>query len=175
MSLGSSIQDSPSDPAPDFLSGALAALRMPTGHSVATRPAELRPPLIEVKSEKFKMKGKSMAGRLELSTFHLQLFTAFMARPRGLEPLTLGLAYQLLLSQPAQQPRGLWSGLSLRHLRRRTYSLYGSPRRFPRDCHQHYLEGFPVTVRSTLAVQFPGKGSTDCKGRCSIHLSYGRI
>ena len=47
-----------------------------------------------------------------------------MARPAGFEPATLGLAYQLRLSTPRQ---GLWSGLSLHHLRCRTYSLYGSP------------------------------------------------
>ena len=49
-----------------------------------------------------------------------------MVRPAGLEPATLGLAYQLPLSRPRQA--GLWSGLSLRHLRRHTYSLYGALR-----------------------------------------------
>ena len=49
-----------------------------------------------------------------------------MARLEGLEPSTLGLAYQLPLSRP-QPLLSLWSGLSLRRLRRRTYSLYGSP------------------------------------------------
>jgi len=50
-----------------------------------------------------------------------------LARPAGLEPATLGLAYQLPLSRP-QPSLSLWSGLSLRHLRRRTYSLYGTLR-----------------------------------------------
>ena len=35
-------------------------------------------------------------------------------------------------------------------------------------------EGFPVTVQSTVPVQFPGTGSS-LKGRCSIQLSYGRF
>ena len=52
----------------------------------------------------------------------------YMARPAGLEPATLGLAYQLPLSRP--RTASLWSGLSLRHLRRRTYSLYGTLRKF---------------------------------------------
>ena len=68
-----------------------------------------------------------------------------LARPRGFEPLTLGLAYQLLFSQPLHQ--SLWSGLSLHRLRCRTYSLYGAPwpaimagnRGFPRDCQRSGL------------------------------------
>ena len=57
-----------------------------------------------------------------LQTFYFPLFTVVLARPAGLEPAAAGLAYQLLLSQPHAS---LWSGLSLRHLRRHTYSLYG--------------------------------------------------
>ena len=63
--------------------------------------------------------------------------TCTLARPEGLEPSTLGLAYQLLLSQPEpttpasvsqRSTHSLWSGLSLHRLRCCTYSLYGTPR-----------------------------------------------
>ncbi len=51
-----------------------------------------------------------------------------LARPAGLEPATLGLAYPLPLSR---LPAGghLGSGPSLHHCRCCTYGLYGSPRR----------------------------------------------
>ena len=49
-----------------------------------------------------------------------------MARPAGLEPATVGLALPLQFSLPRQA--SLWSGLSLHHLRCRTYSLYGALR-----------------------------------------------
>lgn len=90
-----------------------------------------------------------------------------MARPAGLEPATLGLAYHYRFRGPATQV--CWSGLSLRHHRRHTYSLYGSlpalsrfsdkptaddilsalrsagahRPRFPRDCHQPRLVRVP--------------------------------
>ncbi len=84
-----------------------------------------------------------------------------LARPAGFEPATAGLAYQLPLSRPRLMS-GLWSGLSLRHLRRRTYSLYGSPRtvnalRFPRDCHQRYL------------LRVPRYSAVHCTGSVSRH------
>ena len=48
-----------------------------------------------------------------------------LARPAGLEPATLGLAYHYAFRRPV--PPGLWSGLSHHHLRCHTYSLYGTP------------------------------------------------
>ena len=90
-----------------------------------------------------------------------------LARPAGFEPATLGLAYQLLLSQPdyiGLDPRlrgddtygvSLWSGLSLHRLRCHTYSLYGSLRkisRFPRDCHQPGITVF-------RQLRFPRNGA----------------
>ena len=51
-----------------------------------------------------------------------------LARPAGLEPATLGLAYQLQFSLP--RVTGLWSGLSLHRLRCCTYSLYGTPHKY---------------------------------------------
>ncbi len=83
------------------------------------------------------------------------LFSFNLARPAGLEPATLGLAYQLPLSRP--RTAGLWSGLSLRHLRRRTYSLYGTLRKseakFP-----PLLRPFSgaSTLRDTFEPNFPG-------------------
>jgi len=55
-------------------------------------------------------------------------FRKNLARPAGLEPATLGLAYPLPLSR---LPAGghLGSGPSLHHCRCCTYGLYGSPRR----------------------------------------------
>ena len=79
----------------------------PTGLATATRPACRR------------------ASRSSVRTTVLILPVFKLARPAGFEPATAGLAYQLPLSRPRSDP-GLWSGLSLRHLRRRTYSLYGS-------------------------------------------------
>ncbi len=85
--------------------------------------------------------------------------SCILARPAGLEPATVGLAYQLPLSRPCVA--GLWSGLSLHRLRCRTYSLYGSlrklNRRFPRDCHQHYL------------LRFPRYSAVHCAGSVSRH------
>jgi hypothetical protein len=52
-----------------------------------------------------------------------------MVRPRGLEPLTYGLAYHYSFHCLRKIPN-LWSGLYLHHLRWDTYSLYGSWR-FP--------------------------------------------
>ncbi len=49
-----------------------------------------------------------------------------LARPAGLEPATAGLAYHHRFRGPAVASS--WPGLSLRHLRRRTYSLYGARR-----------------------------------------------
>ena len=95
-----------------------------------------------------------------------------MARPAGLEPATSGLAYHYRFPCPAYA--SLWSGLSLRHLRRRTYSLYGSPCGFPRDCHQHYLLRFPRYSAVHLNGCIPAQGSC-LEGRCSIRLSYGRM
>ena len=93
----------------------------PPGSQPGALPTELRPPL-------------------PVSTLRLLEpliiephgpFLGKMVRPEGLEPSTLGLAYQLLLSQPARlvfaDAYGLWSGLSLHRLRCHTYSLYGSP------------------------------------------------
>ena len=78
-----------------------------------------------------------------------------LARPAGLEPATLGLAYQLPLSRP-QHPPSLWSGLSLRRLRRRTYSLYGALRKsaakFTPFC-------WPFLGASTLSDTFEPKSS----------------
>ena len=50
-----------------------------------------------------------------------------MVRPRGLEPLTYGLAYHYSF-HCLRKTLNLWSGLYLHHLRRDTYSLYGSLR-----------------------------------------------
>ena len=54
-----------------------------------------------------------------------------MARPAGLEPATLGLAYHHCFHSPYS---GLWPGPSLHPLRCRTYGLYGSPDRRRRRC-----------------------------------------
>jgi hypothetical protein len=51
-----------------------------------------------------------------------------MARPAGLEPATLGLAYHYCFHSLRSITRRLWSGLSLHPLRCCTYSLYGTPR-----------------------------------------------
>ena len=62
--------------------------------------------------------------KINITITRIHLCQINLARPAGFEPATLGLAYHLRLSTPLQ---GLWSGLSLHHLRCRTYSLYGSP------------------------------------------------
>ncbi len=62
-----------------------------------------------------------------LALYQLSYAHHNMARPAGFEPATLGLAYQLRLSTP--HTTSLWSGLSLHHLRCRTYSLYGTLRK----------------------------------------------
>jgi hypothetical protein len=49
-----------------------------------------------------------------------------MARPAGLEPATLGLAYHYCF-RSLHILASSWSGLSLHRLRCRTYSLYGAP------------------------------------------------
>ncbi len=91
---------------------------------------------------------------------------------------------------PIQIGANLWSGLSLRHLRRAAYSLYGTlpllpsrktgyseDHRFPRDCPTHLPTGlgFPDTAASTRRVLFPAARLLLLKGRCSIQLSYGTI
>ena len=82
----------------------------------------------------------------------------------------------------------LWSGLSLRHLRRRTYSLYGSPRtfhalRFPRDCHQHYLLRVPrysavhwagFVSRHRLLTQRPMLYPVELRALQNTQLTRGR-
>jgi len=93
-----------------------------------------------------------------------------VARPEGLEPSTLGLAYQLLLLQPypANRQVSLWSGLSLHHLRCCTYSLYGALRKLPAfgDAYTHLgrlllirrpwrLRDTPVAPRRTIGPRFP--------------------
>ena len=64
------------------------------------------------------------ANTLKLIMFGQQLL--LMARPAGLEPATPGLAYHYRFRGPDES--GSWSGLSLHHLRRRTFSLYGALR-----------------------------------------------
>ena len=99
-----------------------------------------------------------------------------LARPAGLEPATAGLAYHY--SFRCRRRAGVcWSGLSLHRLRCRTYSLYGSPRcrRFPRDCHQHYLLRVPRYSAVHSGSSCSRQRLLLLKGRCSIRLSYGRI
>ena len=92
-----------------------------------------------------------------------------LARLTGLEPVTYGLAYHYSFHCPGisieiSRITGSWSGLYLRHLRRGTYSLYGShrsdSRRFPRYCHRHNALRFHRY--STLHFT----GSFSCKGSC---------
>jgi len=88
-----------------------------------------------------------------------------MARPAGLEPATLGLAYHFCFRSRRQSRQSSWSGLSLRHLRRRTYSLYGSRQcRFPRD----YQRRDPLRLPRYSAVHsdgstIPAEGSFNSK------------
>ena len=124
-----------------------------------------------------------------------------LARLRGLEPLTPGLACPLRLSTPRINP-GLGSGLSHHHLRCRTYSLYGarppsgemmvatsvlkttiggflgiaiSPEYFPA------VKVSPIQCDSLHGLRSPMKAPradqilSAPKGRCSIRLSYRRI
>ena len=87
-----------------------------------------------------------------------------------------------LPTTPFDAPRaGLWPGLSLRHLRRRTYSLYGSPNTpgflgiaiglaakvSPIQCGPLYRFSFPAEAPMCAPQR-------TLKGRCSIQLSYGR-
>jgi hypothetical protein len=67
-------------------------------------------------------------GLYQLSYVHHMSHAAMqgLARPAGLEPATLGLAYHYCFRSP-RSPRGLGSGLSLHRRRCRTYSLYGAP------------------------------------------------
>ena len=67
-------------------------------------------------------------GLYQLSYAHHKLFWhQKMVRPRGLEPLTYGLAYHYSF-HCLRKILNLWSGLYLHHLRWDTYSLYGSRR-----------------------------------------------
>ena len=78
------------------------------GSQPGALPTELRPP----------------RKRYRTTTVHCQ---ENLARPAGLEPATARLS--LPTTAFAAPLTGLWSGLSLHHLRCRTYSLYGTPRK----------------------------------------------
>ena len=104
-------------------------------------------------------------GLYQLSYAHHKLFWhQKMARPRGLEPLTYGLAYHYSFHCFKSGVRvvtlvsllNLWSGLYLHHLRWDTYSLYGS-RRFPSLFYQRvrsFEQLWPKKI--TLATGFLG-------------------
>jgi len=90
-----------------------------------------------------------------------------MVPPGGLEPPTPWL-------HPASRrrdhlSRGLLAGPCLRHLRRGTYGLYGSPCGFPR---RRLGERFADTVPSTHQVEFPDEVPFT-RARYSNQLSYG--
>ena len=94
------------------------------GSQPGALPTELRPPLLSVPVPP----------------------CGIMARPAGLEPATVGLAYHYCFHSPYP---GLWPGPSLHHRRCRTYGLYGSP-----DCRRRQC----VDALPSLARAFEHRG-----------------
>ena len=97
---------------------------------IRTCDPRLRRPMLypaELQAQDLYLPGRITPGVLP-SALRAALCAFKFAPGNFVEPATLGLAYQLRLSTP-HYIAGLWSGLSLHHLRCRTYSLYGSPMR----------------------------------------------
>ena len=93
-------------------------------------------------------------GLYQLSYAHHKLFWhQKMVRPRGLEPLTYGLAYHYSF-HCLRKFLNLWSGLYLHHLRWDTYSLYGSWR-FPSLFYQLTLIRSGTAMSISSSHQFP--------------------
>ena len=106
-----------------------------------------------------------------------------LARPAGLEPATLGLAYHLRLSTPRRRVCGLDYLFTVSGVAR---IVSTDPLRFPRDCHQlvrhcrRTVKVSPIQCDPLCGFRIPRRGSIRrvpgraLKGRCSIQMSYGR-